>query len=185
MVATVKRQALSIERAIELVQSLQPWTYGRHALFALVAEQAEPITITAEKVRDAFAGVAAGESLPPLGLTHIGVQVVQAFEAADWALVLPPLRAVAAGKAPPQFGYAVDTARRLVATHEVLGLPESAARDFVLGVIDPTIPPVTPDTFAWLEANTEVCLAAVRALLRDAPTARPFVDPVLAPVGRR
>lgn len=172
-------RALSVPEAIEQARAHTPWEHPRAALFRLVGEQLPRRRITAEDVRDAFEGIIAGAPLPPIGLTHLGVQVALGFSEADWQIVLAPLLTVARGEAPVRFGYAIEAAQRILATRELLSLPEDSLRGFLIGVIDPTAPPMSPRMFAFIRTEFGVTAAAAEAAIANRPFATRFVRPIL------
>lgn len=170
---------LTVPEAIEQVRALTPWSTGYHALFGLVATQATHQRIDAETVRDAFAGVVAGESLPRIGLTHYGVRITSEFTDEQWACVLPPVTAVAEGAAKGVHGYAIEAATRILGTYEATRLPPGPLRDLLVDVLDPTTCPLRPATLRAHLDEVWLTVGAVRAALARTPTAAPFVRPLL------
>ena len=176
----VDHTPLSAARTIELLQQFAPHVEDLGALFGLLFHQSE-LTLDAQTVADAYAGVADGKPLPRLGLSHHGVQLAVEFDADDWARVRAPLERVARGDLPHVARFVTESARRMLAVEQIIRLDAGRAA-VLLALIDPTVPPPLPEVFAALMAEHGVTFGGARGLMQaveDAPRARPFVIGVI------
>ncbi|MGK0359307.1 MAG: hypothetical protein ACI9U2_001609 [Bradymonadia bacterium] len=168
-----KHTALSTAKAIELARLHQPHLEDMGALFGLLFHQAE-VTLDAQAIADAYAGVGAGKSLPRLGLSHHGVQLAIGFDAEGWACVRPPLQAVAEGDLAHVPRFVVESAQRILAVEQIKRLDE-APGSILLALLDPTQPPAPPEMLRAQMAEKSVTLTDLLHALTAAPLAHPFV----------
>lgn len=177
---SVKHTPVSAKKAIELLQQHRPHVDDIGALFGLLFHQTE-LTLDAQAVADAYAGVAQGDPLPRLGLSHHGVQLAVEFSAEDWDRVRPPLERVARGDLPHVARFVTESARRILAVEQITRLDDGRAV-ILLALIDPTVPPPLPDALGALMAEHKVIMGGPKGLTRGldaAPLARPFVIGVI------
>lgn len=170
---STEHKPLSVAKAIELAQKYRPHVDDISALYGLMFHQTE-VTLDAQTLADAYAGVARGETLPRLGLSHHGVQIATAFDADDWDRVRAPLRAVARGGLPDVQRFVVESAQRILAVEQIKRLDEGPG-SILLAVLDPTCPPATPSVLDEVMAEKGVTIDDLRRALEAAPLARPFV----------
>jgi hypothetical protein len=124
--------------------------------------------------------VLAGEPLPPLGLSHHGVGIVQGFDDAAWIRLRAPLEGVAQKAPAGTPAYVVEIAERLLATRESMLLPNEALQKMACALLDPTVPPMTPALFESALEELGLAFDALEtALRRRAPRCHALVRPQL------